>query len=1121
MRKSIGPFVAVLVSLLLDLSGLPLSAAQNTEHLILRTPSVSKTEIVFEYANDLWIVGREGGEARRLTTGAGREGAPHFSPDGTQIAFTGEYEGNVDVYLVPASGGVPRRLTYHPSIDVAVGWTPDGKRILFNSRRDSFADSGQLYTIPVEGAAAGGGLPEPLPLPMAEDGSYSADGSHIAYEPVFHWQEAWKRYKGGQTLKVWLADLHDSSIVAIPRENSNDFNPLWVGSKVYFLSDRSGNVSLWSYDTGSKKISEVVKNDGLDFKSASATSDAIAYEQFGAIHLLDLKSGKSHRVPITVSADLAEVRPRFQKIANTMIQNAGISPTGQRAVFEAHGEILTVPAEHGDIRNLTSTTAVAERDPAWSPDGKSIAYFSDESGEYALHIRAQDGLGPVTKINLGTPASYFYSPVWSPDNKKIAYTDKRLNLWYVDIDKPTPVHVDADLYDSPGYDMRPQWSPDGQWLAYAKQLHNHLHAIYFYAVAGTKCAQVTDGLSDAYAAVFDKSGKYLYFLASTNVGLANGWIDMTSIGRPVTSAVYVMVLRKDLPSPLAPLSDDENKDADKDKKSDADKSKSGAAPAKEDKAKDDKAKEDKKDKLPEVRIDFDNIGQRILAVPIPEKNFFAVNPGKEGVIYVQERPVVELNPGPPQLIVSKFDFKTRKTDTIVGGATTFVLADNGEKMLYRQGEQWFITGSEAAVKPGDGALKMSDMEVFVDPRAEWKQMYRETWRIERDFFYDPHLHGLDLKTAEAYYAPWAENVSSRSDLSYLFTEMLGNINVGHMFIRGGTEPEIPHIKVGLLGADYKVENGRYRFAKIYNGENWNPELQAPLTQPGVNVREGEYLLAVRGREVHSTDNLYSFFEETAGKQIVLRIGPNPNNAGARDVTVVPVESEAQLRHLAWVEGNRRKVDQLSGGKLAYVHLPDTGLGGYTSFNRYFFAQIDKKGAVLDERYNHGGEIADYIIEYLSRSHPMGMIATREGEDIVDPTQAIYGPKVMIINQFAGSGGDAMPWYFRKAKLGPLVGMKTWGGLVGIGNYPTLMDGGMVTAPRWAFYGLSGEWEVENHGIAPDVEVDQDPKLVREGHDPQLEKAVAVALEELKKNPTPTFLRPAYPNYHPTFTEIEQ
>lgn len=1103
MRKTLLPACSA-VFLALCSALFPLHAQSNGP-LLFRNPTISQTQIVFEYADDLWIAPRQGGEAHRLTTGVGREFNAHFSPDGTQIAFSGEYDGNVDVYVVPASGGVPRRLTYHPSPDVVAGWTPDGKRILFASHRDSFADSGHLFTIALDAA-----MPERLPLAMAEDGSYSPDGSHIAYEPVFHWQEAWKRYHGGQTLKIWLADLSDSSIVPIPRENSNDFNPMWVGNKVYFLSDRGGPVSLWVYDISSKKVSEAEKNEGLDLKSAAATRDAIVYEQFGSIHLFDLKSGAARPVNITLAADLAQVRPRFEKITNKMIQNSALSPTGQRAVFEAHGEILTVPAEKGDIRNLTASPSIADRDPAWSPDGKSIAWFSDESGEYALHVRDQNGLGPITKINLGNPPSFFYSPTWSPDSKKIAYTDKRLNLWYVDLDAKTPVKVDTDLFDSPAYQLNPRWSPDSKWIAYAKQLHNYLHAVYVYSLASGKATQITDGLSDASAPDFDKSGKYLYFLASTNVGLSGGWIDMSSIGHPVTSAVYVMVLRKDLPSPLAPQSDDENSPADKEK---ADK----RAEQKDKSKTADQSKDEKKEPPPDVRIDFDNISQRILAVPIPEKNYAAVTPGKEGVIYVQEGPLVEMNEGPRQLIISKFDFKTRKTDLIIGGVTVFQLSANGEKMLYRQGEQWFITGAESAPKPGDGALKMADMEVYVDPKAEWKQMYREVWRIERDFFYDPHFHGLDLKAAEAYYAPWVDGISTRDELNYLFTEMLGNINVGHMFIRGGTEPDVPKIKVGLLGADYTIENGRYRFAKVYNGENWNPQHQAPLTQPGVNVIAGEYLLAVRGREIHASDNLYSFFQETAGKQITLKVGPNPDGSGSREVTVIPVENEAALRHLAWIEGNRRKVDQLSAGKLAYVHLPDTAMGGYTSFNRYFFAQIGKQGAILDERYNHGGDVADYIIDYLSR-HPMGRITSREGEDVTDPSQAIYGPKVMIINQFAGSGGDAMPWYFRKAGIGPLVGMKTWGGLVGIGGYPPLIDGGHVTAPRWAFYGLNGEWEVENHGIAPDVEIDQDPKLVREGRDPQLERAVQVCLELLEKNPPQTYERPAYPNYHPHFED---
>jgi tricorn protease len=1075
-------------------------SAQNGKPMLMRSPTISQTQIAFEYAGDIWIVDRNGGTARRLTNGVGREFGAHFSPDGTQLAFSGEYDGNIDVYVAPAAGGVPKRLTYHPAGDVVQGWTPDGKRILFASNRDSSNDSGHLYTI-----AADGVFPEVLPLPMAEEGSYSPDGTHLAYVPIFQWEPAWKRYRGGQTLKIWLADLSDSSILKIPRENSNDFNPMWVGDKVYFLSDRSGPVSLYVYDIASGKVSELLKNEGLDLKSASATGDTIVYEQFGSLHLFDLKTAKASRVNVNISADLAEVRPRFEKITAAKIDNAAISPTGQRAVFQAHGDILTIPAEKGDIRNLTSTPGIAERDPSWSPDGKWIAYFSDESGEYAMHIRAQDGLGEVQKISLGDKPSFFYSPLWSPDSKKIAYYDKRLNLWYLDVKEKKPVLVATDRYDSPGYAWNESWSPDSRWIAYTAQLENHLHAAFIYSLATAKATQVTDGLSDVNNPDFDKGGKYLYFTASTNVALGAGWIDMTSLARPTTSSVYVAVLRKDLPSPIAPESDEENKDADKDKDKDAKKP--------DDKDKDKDAK--KEEAVPEVKIDFDNIGQRILALPIPEKNFTYLTAGKEGEVYVVESPVVTLHFGPPSLIVHKFDLKKRKTDKVLDGVMAFVLSHNGEKMLFRQGEQFFITSAGEAPKPGDGALKMADMEVQVDPKAEWRQMYREVWRIERDFFYDPHFHGLDLNQAKDFYSSGLESVTSRRDLNYLFEEMLGNISVGHMFVGGGTMPDVPKIKVGLLGADYKIENGRYRFAQVYDGENWNPELQAPLTQPGVNVSKGDYLISVRGREVRSTDNVYGFFEETAGKQISIRVGPNADGSGARDVTVVPVDNEFNLRHLAWIENNRRKVDQLSGGKVAYMHLPDTAQGGFTSFNRYFFAQVGRQAAVLDERYNHGGDIADYIIEYLNRK-PMGRIATREGEDVTDPTEAIYGPKVMIINQFAGSGGDAMPWYFRKAGLGPLVGMKTWGGLVGIGGYPPLIDGGFVMAPRWAFYGLKGEWEVENHGIPPDVEVDMDPKLVREGHDPQLERAVEVALDLLKKNPPATFQRPTYPDYHQKF-----
>ncbi|MDD5562656.1 MAG: PDZ domain-containing protein [Thermoanaerobaculaceae bacterium] len=1093
----------VLAAVLPAALGIGAAAATTPTPLLLRSPSVSATQIAFAYGGEIWTVPRAGGEAVRLVTGSGRLSGPIFSPDGAMIAYTGEFDGNVDVYVVAASGGEPRRLTYHPGADVALAWTPDG-RVAFRSPRASVADPEQLYTVPVAG-----GFPTEVPLPRVEEASYSPDGSHLAYEPNFQWEPAWKSYRGGQTATIWIADLADSSVVAIPQEkNSNDRNPMWVGDTVYFLSDRNGPVSLFAYDLRTRTVRQVVANGGLDIGSASAGPGAIVYEQFGSVHLLDLASGENRTVPVRVAADMPQLRPHLLALDPVKdVLAAGISPTGQRAVFEAHGEIVTVPAEKGDIRDITNTVGAAERDPAWSPDGARIAYFSDESGEYALHVRRQDGLGDVQKIALGQPPSFFYEPTWSPDGKKIAYNDKRLNLWVVDLEHPVPVRVDTDRFDSPAHEFDVRWSPDSRWLAYTKQLPSQLRAVFVYSLAGGKATQVTDGMSDALYPVFDRGGKYLYFTASTDMGLTAGWLDMTSIGHPVTRSVYAAVLAKDVPSPIPPQSDEEKgKDADKEEKD-------AAAPA-DGKKVDAKTKDGKTEAAAKVEIDFAGLDQRIVALPIPAKNYRGLWAGKEGALYLVAGPLVGGEDGPPTLTVSRFDLATRKTEPLLEGISAFALSANGEKMLYRMGPAWHIAAADKPPKAGDGALAMKEFKVWVDPKAEWAQMYREVWRIERDFFYDPHFHGLDLVAAETAYAPYLAGIASRDDLTALFAEMTGNLTVGHMFVRGGAEPKSDKVSVGLLGADYTVENGRYRIARVFSGENWNPDLQAPLTQPGVDVKAGEYLLAVNGRDVTTADNVYSFFLATAGKQTVIRVGPNANGQGARDVTVVPVASERNLRHLAWVEGNRRKVEELSGGKVAYVYLPDTADGGYTSFNRYFFAQVGKQAAVLDERFNHGGDLADYVIQYLNRP-PMCRVMTREGEDYTEPVEAIYGPKVMIINQFAGSGGDAMPWYFRKAGIGPLVGVRTWGGLVGIGGYPLLMDGGRITAPRWAIYGLAGKWEVENEGIAPDVEVEQDPKLVREGHDPQLERAVQTVLDLLAKNPPPTFERPPYPVYeHP-------
>jgi tricorn protease len=1093
--------MAVRIAALVALTCSATSRGAEETALLAHSPTLGKTQVVFAYGGYLWSVPREGGDARQLTTG-GHEGAPVFSPDGKWIAFTGQYDGNIDVFVIPAEGGEPKRLTWHPGADIAVGWTPDGKKVLFHSNRESYADFDRLYTVPVEGGPA-----EVLPMWRGEAAWFSPDGGSIAYVPNEIWQTSWKRYRGGQTTPIYIVRLGDLALEKVPRETSNDKDPVWFGETVYFLSDRNGPVTVFAYDTKAKSVKQVVENRGLDFKSLSAGPDALVYEQFGAIYIFNPSSGKSSKVDIRIAGDLPSTRAHYEKVADK-IENAAISPAGARAVFEARGEIFTAPAEKGDVRNLTHTPAVAERDPAWSPDGKSIAFFSDESGEYELHIVDQSGLGSVKKINLGNPPSFFYGPRWSPDSKKIAYTDKRLNLWYLDVEKGTPVKVTTDRFDDPTSAMNESWSPDSRWLTYAKFLENHLRTVFVYSLDTGKESQITDGISDARYPVFDKGGKWLLFAVSTDIGLSSGWLDLSSLQHPILRNIYAVVLKKGDPSPVEPQSDEEKaaeekKDAGGDKAKEGDQGKAGEKGKEGDKKKEEPVK---------VVIDVDGIGQRIVSLPIKAARYEGLDAGKAGTLFLTEIVDVPRFGQPNPATVSKFDFTTRKTEPFLSGIRACAVSANGEKVLYRQGEGWFIAGTAAAPKSGDGALKLDEMEAYVDPRAEWNQMYHEVWRIERDFLYDPNLRGSDMAATEKKYSVYLKGLGGRADLNYLFDEMLGEITIGHMFIGGGDIPKPNPVRGGLLGADYKLETGRYRFARIYNGENWNPELRAPLTQPGVDVKVGDYLLEVEGRDVRPPAEVYSFFENTAGKQIKIKVGPNPDGKDSREVTVVPLPSEFALRNRAWEEDNRRKVDELSGGKLAYVHVPDTAVGGWLNFNRFYFAQVGKQAAVIDERYNHGGDVADYIIDMLKR--PLRNCAiSREGEKFCSPLAQIYGPKTMIINEMSGSGGDALPWMFRQDKIGPLVGTRTWGGLVGIYGYPPLLDGGGVTAPRVAIYGLHGEWEVENHGIPPDIEVENDPASVAAGHDRQLEKAVEVTMEALKKNPVVIPDHPPYPNYH--------
>jgi tricorn protease len=1115
--------VTRLVFSLVLIAFFPIVMMAQGAHPLLQRPAFNGKVIVFSYAGDLWTVERGGGHAVRLTTGTGIETDPVFSPDGNTIAFTGEYDGNTDVFVVPVIGGVPKRLTYHPAADAAVGWTPDGKDVIFRSNRESGSPRyTKLFKVSVNG-----GLATTLPLPMAFAGNFSADGKYLAYSPVgggaaFNYSAyvAWKNYRGGLASSVWIADMATLDVVKVPKERSNDYSPMWVDKNVYFLSDRNGATTLFRFEPATKAVKEVVKNDGADIRSASAGPGGIVYDRFGELFLYDTASEKTQQINVDVSADLPDVRARISPVDRD-IQNYRISPTGVRAVFEAHGDILTVPAKESATRDVTNTPGVMERDPAWSPDGQSIAYFSDESGQYALHISSQTGAGEVKKFPLANDATYYFAPNWSPDAKLIAFHDNKTEIWVLDTVAGKATVIDKAFVDDADYDA--SWSPDSKWLAYTQAVANRFHALFLYSVASGKSTQVSDGMSDVRFPAFDRGGKYLYFTESTNYGTTTSGLDMSSDAFSVTRSVYGLALAADTASPIAVQSEDEKKPDAKDKKDadaagdkSADKDKSDAA-----KKPDEAGKPEKTEKAKPVKIDLEHLEDRAVALPLPAANYAALTAGKEGTLYLLEGGGrFATGRG---LTLSRFELKTKKTEKLAEHVAGFDLSFDGNKMLLEMAggdgapaaggavPTFVIVPADAPVKPGEGKLDISRMEVRVDPRAEWRQMFHEIWQVERSYFYDAHYHGVNTVAEEAKYRPYLDEVGSRSDLNYLFQEMLGDFSIGHLRGSGGTIAHPTRVPGGLLGADYEIVNGRYRIKRIYTGEHWNPQTHAPLTEPGVKVAEGDFILAVGGQELSGSDDIQRLLEATTGTQVVLKVASDASGKDARDVTVTPVGEDLTLRNLAWIEANRRKVQELSGGKLAYVYLPDTALGGLTNFNRYYFAQLDKQGAVIDERFNGGGQAADYIIHAMQRTL-MSWWAPRYGAIYRTPQAAILGPKVMIINEFAGSGGDAMPWYFREAQLGPLVGKRTWGGLVGIGGIPTLMDGGNVTSPSFGFFSPEGKWDVENHGVAPDYEVDMEPKPVSEGHDPQLEKAVSLALEELAKHPVPEPHKPEYPNY---------
>lgn len=1050
---------------------------------MLAQPAISNSHIAFVYAGDLWLAGLDGSNPRRLTADEGVESSPVFSPDGSLIAFSAEYDGNTDVFTIPAEGGIPKRLTWHPGSDYVQGFTPDGSAVLFASQRSVHTNRYlQLFTVEV-----GGGFPTQLEIPNAYRASYSPDGKSMAYTPIPGRFAQWKNYRGGTVATIWLFSFEDHSVVKIPQPEGrcNDTDPMWMGDKVFFRSDRNGEFNLFAFDPASQNIEQLTHFDDFPVLDASKGNGKIIFEQAGYLHVFDTGTKQAEKLKVGIAADLLELRPRYVK-GGKYIRSADISPSGARAVFDFRGEIVTAPAQKGDARNLTQTPGAHEKFPAWSPNGKWIAYFSDANGEYELHVQAHDGKGETKTFALDGTGFYAF-PSWSPDSKKIAFVDNGRNLYMIDTETGKIKKIDSDELYVPGpfREIFGDWSFDSKWVAYTKLTETNFKRIYLYSIEEDKSYAITDGLSEVAEPKFDKSGKYLYFLASTDAGPVVNWFDQSNADMEMTSSIYLATLQKDLVSPLAKENDEEKID-DGDEKAD-------------------KEKVDKKDEKEKVlQIDFEGIENRIIDLPVKAGNYSQLGTGKEGeLLYI----VSGDSYSDPQKM-HKYALEERKDSEVMDADEYWISAD-GKKMLYRSGQKWGVTNLGEKPGPDDEAIAVNQIEVKIDPTKEWPQIFDEAWRVNRDYFYDPGMHGADWPAMKKKYEVFLPDLATRDDLNRLIQWMCSELSVGHHRYSGGEDLNNPEkIEGGLLGADYEIENMRYRFKKIFGGLNWNPDLRSPLTEPGVNVSEGDYLLAVNGKDVMATSNLYRFFENKAGKIVELTVGPNPNYEGSKVVKVVPVANEAALRNRDWVEGNLKKVTEETDGKVAYVYVPNTAGAGHEYFKRYFFPQANRQAIIIDERFNGGGSLADYYIDILQRPYQAHW-HMRYGKDLKSPSASIQGPKVMIIDETAGSGGDMLPWMFRKFEVGTLVGKRTWGGLVGVLGFPEFIDGGSVTAPNVAIWTKDG-FVVENVGVAPDIEVEQWPAEVIAGKDPQLEKAIEIALEQLEQNPSVEPKRPPFP-----------
>ncbi|MCC6290334.1 MAG: PD40 domain-containing protein [Chitinophagaceae bacterium] len=1069
-----------------------------TDAGLFRYPDVSKTQIVFSYANDLWVAPKDGGNAVRLSSPPGVEIYPKFSPDGSAIAFTGNYDGNRDVYTIPVSGGVPVRLTQHSNSDRLVDWTNDGKSILFASIRESGKYRfNQFYTIP-----AGGGPASKLPLAYAEFGSYSPDGKQMALNFRTQVGRNWKRYRGG-----WNADIHIFNFETLADENISvssdgaDEFPMWHGNFIYFLTDRGPEqrMNLWRYDISKKSFEQLTKFTDYDTHYPSMGPDDIVFEQAGRLYLFSLNTLQYKEIKLSVVTDRMALKPKLEK-TDKYIQHVNISPDGNRVLVEARGEIFSLPAQDGYVKNLTMSTGVAERYPSWSPDGRNIAYWSDQSGEYELWLM-EAGKESSAKKLTGYGAGFRYHLYWSPDSKKLAYLDQANKIKVYDITANQTYDIDHALRYSYGgqENFSCSWSPDSRWLAYSRDIDNWHDAIFIYDTQHKVKQQATSGYYNCTKPVFDTEGKYLFLFTAQKFLPYYGDFDNSFIYANATQ-LAVIALKKDTPSLLAAKNDTVSLKTDdaKDEK----------APAKNEKKKGkDSSKtstDDKKEKAKPVDIDFDGFEQRMVLLPPSSGNMGNLSVTKGKIIYIR---YPNTGASDAQGSIKFYDIDKREEKTLLDGCNNYWLSSNKEKMLVLK------AGAYAVIKPEEGQkfdkpVHIDEMTMTVDPTEEWRQIFTDAWRLQRDYFYDPNMHGVDWNMIKQRYMKMLDMALTREDVDFILGEMIGELNASHTYHGGGDGENEKRESCGYLGVDWQADGKFYKIKKILQPAPWDAEEHSSLAESGIKIKEGDYILAVNGIPLTTAHEPYAAFFGLANKTVELTYNNTATFTGAKTAIVKTMDDEYRLRNLAWIEGMRRRVEEATNGDVGYIYVPSTGIDGQTELLRQLNAQSDKKALIVDERFNDGGQIPDRFIEMLDRA-PLAYWAIRDGKDWPWPPQSNFGPKVMLMNGWSGSGGDAFPDFFKKKGLGPLIGTRTWGGLIGISGCPELIDGGGITVPTFRMYNVDGTWFKEGHGVDPDIEVPEDLTAMAKGTDPQLERAI-VEIKNLLK--TKGYTPPKVPAY---------